>query len=283
MIKLLLMFLPFYLHPPEAREMTDRLVPEGYQGNYWGPEASRARREGTMPPIEITPQMARWDRWGRKVLKDGDIVFRLGDARVLHGFFPMSRFYANCSNSKFSHTGIVAIEEEGPVVYDTTGSGVARQPFCVWILDNVGNFGVKRLRPEDREAIPKVLAYCRKVFLEQPPFDYELGLDDSALYCVEMTEKAFRYAGLPLSEPVRIGDMERATEFPLCMLGIGILSRQVLKHPLTAETKVYFPGNARHGIWSSPHLVEVLPPTFKPGYPYMQDHGLPPLVADSMK
>ena len=163
---------------------------------------------------------------GRKVLKDGDIVFRLGDARVLHGFFPMSRFYANCSNSKFSHTGIVAIEEEGPVVYDTTGGGVARQPFCVWILDNVGNFGVKRLRPEDRKAIPKVLAYCRKVFLEQPPFDYELGLDDSALYCVEMTEKAFRYAGLPLSEPVRIGDMERATEFPLCMLGIGILSRR---------------------------------------------------------
>ena len=196
MLKILLMLLPFYLHPPEAREMTDRLVPEGYQGNYWGPEAWRARHEGTMPPIEITPQMKRWDRWGRKVLKDGDIVFRMGDARVLRGFFPMSRFYANCSNSKFSHTGIVAVEEDGPVIYDTTGSGVARQPFCVWILDNIGNFGVKRLRPEDRPAVPKVLAYCRKTLIQQPPFDYELGLDDSALYCVEMTEKAFRYAGL---------------------------------------------------------------------------------------
>ncbi|MGO8903702.1 MAG: hypothetical protein ACLQU5_35995, partial [Isosphaeraceae bacterium] len=92
MIKLLLMFLPFYLYPPEGREMTDRLIPQGYQGNYWGPEACRGRREGTMPPIEITPQMARWAQWGRKVLKDGDIVFRLGDARVLHGLFPMSRF-----------------------------------------------------------------------------------------------------------------------------------------------------------------------------------------------
>ncbi len=71
MIKLLLMFLPFYLYPPEGREMTDRLIPQGYQGNYWGPEACRARREGTMPPIEITPHMARWDQWGRKVLKDG--------------------------------------------------------------------------------------------------------------------------------------------------------------------------------------------------------------------
>jgi hypothetical protein len=195
----------------------------------------------------------------------------------------MSRFYANCSNSKFSHTGIVALEREGPVVYDTTGSGVARQPFCVWILDNVGNFGVKRLRPEERKAIPQVLAFCRKVFAEQPPFDYELGLDDSALYCVEMTEKAYRYAGLPLSDPVRLGDMERATEFPLCLLGLGLVSRQVLKQPLTAESQVYFPGNERHGIWSSPHLEEVLPPTFKPGYPYMQNLGLPPVVADSTK
>ncbi len=56
------------------------------------------------------------------------------------------------------------------MVYDTTGSGVARQPFCVWILDNVGYFGVKRLRPEHRDAIPKVLAFCRKVFYQQPPF-----------------------------------------------------------------------------------------------------------------
>jgi len=226
--------------------------------------------------------MGRWDQWARKVLRDGDIVFRLGDARVLRGWFPMSRFYANCSNSKFSHTGIVAFEDGGPVVYDTTGTGVARQPFCVWILDNVGNIGVKRLRPELRKAaIPKILAYLHRVFIEQPPFDYELGLDDSALYCVEMTEKAYRYAGLPLSEPVKLGDMERVTEFPVCMLGLSMASRYVLKRPLTTETQVYFPGNERHGLWSSPHLIVVVPPTFKPGNPSMPDHGLP-LVADSM-
>ena len=138
-----------------------------------------------MPPVQLTAQMVRWDQWGRKVLRDGDIVFRQGDARVLHGWFPMSRFYANCSNSKFSHTGIVAIEDDGPVVYDTTGTGVARQPFCVWILDNVGNIGVKRLRPELRqEAVPKILTYLHRVFVQQPPFDYELGLDDyGALLC----------------------------------------------------------------------------------------------------
>ena len=229
MFQFFLWVLPLLLSPPGGREMTDRMVPDGFVGNYWGPAATKARHEGRMPQVEITPHMARWDNWGRQVLRDGDIVFRLGDARVLRGIFPMSRFYANASNSKFSHTGIVSWEKEGPVVYDTTGTGVARQPFCVWILDNVGNFGVKRLKPEHRGAIPKILAYCKRVFQEQPPFDYELGLDDSKLYCVEMTEKAYRYAGFPLSEPVKLGDMERATEFPVCMMGL------VARFPLRAR------------------------------------------------
>jgi len=282
MFQLFLWVLPLILSPSGAREMTDRMVPDGFVGNYWGPAATRERQEGRMPQVEITPHMARWDNWGRQVLRDGDIVFRLGDARVLRGIFPMSRFYSNASNSKFSHTGIVSWEKDGPVVYDTTSSGVARQPFCVWILDNVGNFGVKRLKPEHREAIPKILAYCKRVFMEQPPFDYELGLDDSKLYCVEMTEKAFRYAGLPLSEPVKLGDMERATEFPVCMMGLSLASHYVLERPLTLETQVYFPGNERHGIWSAPQLEIVVPPTYKPGDPLMRDEGLP-MVAESIR
>src|SRR2546430_981537 len=149
--------LTLLLNPPQEAEMSERLAPPGWQGNYWGPEATKARHEGRMPPIVVTPHMARWDRWGRGMLRNGDIVFRRGDARIGRGYFPISRFLANASNSPFSHTGIVSIEEEGPVVYDTTRYGVARQPFCVWVLDNVGWFGVKRLRPELRGAIPKVL------------------------------------------------------------------------------------------------------------------------------
>ena len=89
---------------------------------------------------------------------------------------------------------------------------MACQPFGVWILDNVGAFGVKRLLPEQRGAVPEVLAYCHKVFQQQVPFDYELGPDDSKLYCVEMTEKAFLAAGISLSQPVPLGGMELAAE-----------------------------------------------------------------------
>ena len=206
----------------------------------------------------------------------------MGDARLLHGYFPMSRFLANCSNSRFSHTGIIAIEKDGPVVYDTTRPAVARQPFCVWVLDNVGCIGVKRLRPEFQGAIPRVLAYCRRVYHDQVPFDYELGLDDSALYCVEMTQKAFMAAGIELSKPISVGDMERAPEFPACMFGLKLASEYTLDRPLNFDTKVYFPGNERHGIWSAKQLMTVIPPTYSPGYPDMSNGELPnvPPLAD---
>ncbi len=149
-------------------------------------------------------------------------------------------------------------------------TGVARQPFAVWILDNVGWIGVKRLRPGHRNAIPAVLAYCRKVYQEQVPFDYELSLDDKALYCVEMTQKAYMAAGIELSKPIRVGDMERAPEFPISMFGLRFFSKYVLEKPLTFDTEVYFPGNERHGIWSAKELMTVVPPTYAPGYPDMR-------------
>ena len=165
------------------------------------------------------------------------------------------------TTAQFSHTGVVAIENGEPVVYDTTKMGVACQPFGVWILDNVGALGVKRLRPEHQGAVPKVLAYCHRVFQQQVPFDYELGLDDSKLYCVEMTEKAFGAGGITLSQPVPLGDMEHADEYPLSMLGLQYASGWVLERPISFQDPVYMPGNDHHGLWGSPSLVTVFPAT----------------------
>jgi hypothetical protein len=260
MLPIFRLFLILVMNAHDGKEPTDRLAPPGWHGNPWGPVATAARRAGQLPPIPMTDTMRQWDRWGRAVLRDGDIVFRRGDARVLFGYFPFSRFIANASGSRYSHTGVVAVEDGEPVVYDTTKASVRRQPFSVWVLDNVGPIGVKRLRPELRSHIPAVLAFCRRVYQEQVPFDYELGLDDSALYCVEMTEKAFRAAGLPLSQPVKLGEMENAAYYPICMLMFRVLSAYTLEKPLSLEQPVYFPGNERHGIWSSPKLVTVYPP-----------------------
>lgn len=248
------------LHANDGKEPTDKLVPAGWQGNPWGPVATKARESGELPPIPITSQMKQWDAWGRANLREGDIVFRRGNAKVLFGYFPFSRFIANASGSKYSHTGVVAIENGEPVVYDTTKASVRRQPFSIWTLDNAGPFGLKRLKAEQRSHIPQVIAFCHRVFEEQVPFDYSLDPSDTELYCVEMTEKAFRAAGLQLSEPVRLGDMERAAEFPICMFVFHIMSDLTLEKPLTIDQPVFFPGNDRHGIWSSPFLETVYPP-----------------------
>jgi hypothetical protein len=238
----------------DGREPTDRLV-SGWKGNPWGPAANHAHETGDLPPIEMTPMMRQWDQWGRTVLRDGDIVFRLGDARILFGYFPFSRFTANVSGSRYSHTGIVVIEGGEPVIYDMTKDGVRRQPFCVWVLDNVGPIGVKRLRADMQSHVSRVVAFCRDIYQKQVPFDFELNPDDRALYCVEMTEKAFRAAGMKLSDPVKLGEMERAAEFPICMFAFQHLS------PLRLDQEVFFPGNDRHGIWSSPLLEAVWPPS----------------------
>jgi hypothetical protein len=209
--------------------------------------------------------MAQWGRWGRRVLRDGDIVFRLGDARIAKGIFPLSRFIASATGSPFSHTGIVALEDATPVVYDCSSVGVRRHPFEVWMLDCVGSWGVKRLKPEHRRHIPGVLSYCRWKFEHQVPFDYGFRLDDSALYCLELTEKAFRSQGLALSQPVRIGDWENLTSYPLTTFAFLYGTGLVLDQPITLEQPVYLPGNESQGAWGSPLLETVFGPDPKRG------------------
>lgn len=249
---MMLHFLVAQRHDP--LEATDRLVPMTWQGNPWGPEANAARESGELPSIAKTPAMLAWDSWGRRKLKDGDILFRRGDARLVFGYFPMSRFIANVSASPFSHTGIVSFESGEPYVYDVTKAGIRKQPLCVWVLDNAGPFGVKRPRPAKQSLVPAAIAYCKDVYDRQVPFDYELGLDDSAFYCIELTEKAYRAAGMKLSDPIRLGDMDRAPEFPICMFMFTQLT------PLKLEQQVFFPGNERDGIWSCKDLEVVCPP-----------------------
>jgi hypothetical protein len=207
--------------------------------------------------------MARWQRWGREVLRDGDIVFRLGDARVVRGMVPISRFIARATGSPFSHTGIVAIEDGLPVVYDCSSPGIQRQPFEVWMLDSLGPLGVKRLKAQHRGRIAGVVEYCRAAFQRQVPFDNGFRMEDDSLYCLELTEKAFRSQGLALSEPVRIGDWEYLASFPLTAFLIPPVSGMVLDRPITLEQSVYVPGNERNGVWASPLLETVFGPASK--------------------
>ncbi|MFO0888565.1 MAG: YiiX/YebB-like N1pC/P60 family cysteine hydrolase [Isosphaeraceae bacterium] len=249
----------------DAAEATDWMKPATWRGNFWGPEATRARETGELPPLPINPAMTRWAIWGKGLLRDGDIVFRLGDAKALGGAFPLSQFIAAATGSRFSHTGIVAVEGGSPVVYDCSSAGVQCQPFEIWMLDCVGALGVKRLRPAYRDRIPGILDYCRAKFERQVPFDFGFRPDDAAFYCVELTEKAFRSQGLALSEPVRIGDWEHLGNYPLTAIAAPLATRLFATGQISLEQPVYVPGNDREGVWASPLLETVYSGDAHPG------------------
>ena len=181
----------------------------------------------------------------------------------MRGMVPLSRFIARATGSPFSHTGVVAIEDGSPVVYDCSSAGVQRQPFEVWMLDSLGALGVKRLKPKHRERIAGVIDYCRSAFERQVPFDNGFRMEDDSLYCLELTEKAFRSQGLALSEPVRIGDWAYLASFPLTAFLVPAVSGLMLDRPITLEQPVYVPGNERHGVWASPLLETVFGPALK--------------------
>ena len=182
------------------------------------------------------------------------------------GFCRSPRFIAHATGSPYSHTGIIAVEDGVPIVYDCSSWGIQRQPLAVWMLDSIGSFGVKRLKPHLKNHIAGVLDYCRKVYADQVPFDDEFRIDDSRLYCVEMTEKAFRSQG---SGVIRAGVYRRLGK-PGSVSAHGdgnrALFRAVRQNSITLDQPVYVPGNDRQGIWASP-LLETVYPYAKAGKP----------------
>src|SRR5262249_38211920 len=82
--------------------------------------------------------------------------------------------------------------------------------------------------------------------------------DDAALYCVELTEKAFRSQGLVLSQPVRIGDWEHLNSYPVTALATPYVTGLMLRDAITLEQLVYLPGDERQGVWASPLLETVV-------------------------
>jgi hypothetical protein len=236
---------------PNTLTDTDRLVPAWWKGNPWGPDANAARRAGAIPSVPNNPDMDAWDAWARAHLRDGDILFRMGDARAALGLFPFSRVSAAIAGSRFSHTGIVAVEAGELVVYDTTTTGPQRQPFAVWLLDTRGSLAVKRPRPEYQTCAPAAVAFCRAVYQAQTPFDYDMRLDNATYYCIELTERAYREAGLPLSRPVRLDELPRYAEHPWTVRLMRLCTSMV-PHQLA-----FVIGNEALGIWSSPALETV--------------------------
>ncbi len=211
----------------------------------------------TLPWRKPYARQQAWDVWGRQNLQDGDVIFVMGESRILLGFLNFSKFSAEIANSEFSHVGVIAIEEGQPVVYDVISEGTLRRPFDEYVTDRrVWSVAVKRLEPEFQHSTRAVVDFCRAAYRQQGKFDNDFRLDNDRYYCAELVEAAFRHAGRPLSEPVRIESLPGFHR--LSPVTVQLIETAT---PVTRDREVYLPGNTNYGLWSSQCLITVLEKT----------------------
>jgi hypothetical protein len=252
--------------------------------NPWGPQAHQARARGELRPLFYTAQMAEWADFARHNLQDGDILFRRGLSATLRDRFN-NRILTGLAASSFSHNGVAF--RDGPTVWifdaEPDPQGVRKIPFEFWMLETEpGTLAVKRLLPPYRHCLPRVRASLEQTWLRQPPFDMALNLDDERLYCSEMIEKAYRSAGLPLSDPVPIRCLPNYRRYAILRPVTEAFTRIRVNEP------VFGIGNRYYGTYASPYLELVyggesrsprkLKPPLCPPVPFGAASACPPAI-----
>lgn len=229
-----------------------QLVPPSWRKQHpWGPEANALRDQGGLPYRKCPPELNQWAEFARQHLEDGDIVFRRGRS-CLVPVFDISKVLAHISDSPYSHCGIAHREGDRVWIYDVEDEGMRKQPFEVWMLDVVDHLlAIKRIPEPYRPCIPQVIAFCEEHYQKHVKFDYALALDDEAFYCTELVEKAYRCAGVKLSDPVPIRCLPHYRDYPVLAVVIPRITRVRL------DTPVFSIGNESYGIFGSPCLETV--------------------------
>ena len=94
-----------------AGETTDKMVPRGWRGNPWGPAANAARARGEIPVVPNNPEM---DRLGSRGGGRTSATATSSSGWAMPGppsdSSRFSKISAAIAASRYSHTGIVAVE-----------------------------------------------------------------------------------------------------------------------------------------------------------------------------
>lgn len=112
------------------------------------------------------------------------------------------------TDSRFSHVGLIAMEEGQAVVYDIRNSGVHRTQVGEMFADrHFHEAAIKRASHVSPEIRSAAVAYCRTALRDGRKFEADFRFDNDRLYCSELVELAYRESGLSLSEPLRLRDL----------------------------------------------------------------------------
>jgi uncharacterized protein YycO len=141
-------------------------------------------------------------------LKTGDIIFQSGSD--IH-----QQAIKEATKSKFSHCGIIFIENGKQLVYEAV-QPVTVTPLKQWIKRGDGfRYTVCRLKQADSiltdASITKMQLYIKKQIGKD--YDFKFMWDDSEIYCSELVWKAYTEStGIKLCAPKRMKEYDLSSK-----------------------------------------------------------------------
>lgn len=129
--------------------------------------------------------------------RDGDILFQDFPS-------PQSEAVKLATKSKYSHVGVVFIDNGQPMVWEAV-QPVKITPAEEWIArDPKGHYVLKRLRGADTLLTPQIIEKMKSVGMQYMGKNYDpyFGWADDRLYCSELVWKIYHNgAGVDLGQP----------------------------------------------------------------------------------
>lgn len=177
------------------------------------------------------------------VPRNGDLVFQVSPSS-------QSRAIQLATGSKYSHMGIVYLNERGPEVLEAVGP-VRIIPLDQWIAQGVdGHYAVKRLKTAGAKMTPQTLERMHETGREfiGKPYDWTFEWSDDRMYCSELVWKIYkRGAG------IEIGPRRRMREFDLSHPAVKAKLRERYGDAVPLDEWVVSPGD----MFASDRLVTV--------------------------
>ena len=186
-----------------------------------------------------------FEKKGIAQLKNGDMIFQTSESSQCEAV-------RIATNSKFSHCGIIFIENEKPMVYEAV-QPVKITPLNDWITHGKnGDYVIKRLKnnPLSEKTISAMKLYATTLLNK----DYDLYFEwnDDKIYCSEYVWKIYKNAAA-----IELCTLESLKNFNLKDKKVQEILKQRYGNKIPLEEKVVAPSQ----LVASP-LVETIVDTY---------------------
>ena len=177
------------------------------------------------------------------VPQDGDIIFQTSLS---------SQSYAiqTATKSRYSHVGIVYLNQGAPYVYEAVGP-VKTTPLDQWIKrGEKGHFVVKRLKNANDVLTGKAVERMKSLGAryEGKPYDLTFEWSDDRIYCSELVWKIYKQA-----LNIEIGTLQKMEDFDLSDPKVRFKVKERFGDNIPLEETVISPAS----IFNSSQLIQI--------------------------